>query len=93
MRLPGPRSQQSDGSRRGETRPNGEGTDHDYPLVVILGLLAFGLVRWGKQKISGLLVGILLGLALASTAVGPPILDAVTSASRTVFAAISSAVR
>ena len=63
------------------------------PLVVILGLLAFGLVRWGKQKISGLLVGILLGLALASTAVGPPILDAVTSASRTVFAAITSAVR
>jgi len=63
------------------------------PLVLILGLLAFGLVRWGKQKVSGLLVGILLGLALASTAVGPPILDAVTSASRTIVTAISQAVQ
>ena len=62
------------------------------PLVVILGLLAFGLVKWGKQKVSGVLVGVLLGLALASTAVGPPILDAVASASRTVVSAISSAV-
>ena len=63
------------------------------PLVVILGLLAFGLVRWGKQKLSGVLVGVLFGLALASTAVGPPILHAVTAASKTVVSAISSAVR
>lgn len=62
------------------------------PLVVVLGLLAFGLVKWGKQKVSGVLVGVLLGLALATTAVGPPILDAATSASKTVIAAISSAV-
>lgn len=63
------------------------------PIVVLLGLLAFGLVKWGKQKISGLLVGILFGLALATTSVGPPILNAVSSASKTVVSAVSSAVR
>ena len=63
------------------------------PLVVVLGLLAFGLVKWGKQKVSGVVVGMLFGLALATTAVGPPILSAVVSASKTVVAAISSAVR
>ena len=63
------------------------------PFVVVLGLLAFGLVKWGKQKVSGVVVGMLFGLALATTAVGPPILHAVTAASKTVVAAISSAVR
>ena len=47
------------------------------PLVVVLGLLAFGLVKWGKQKVSGVLVGVVFGLALATTALGPPILHAV----------------
>ena len=63
------------------------------PLVIVLGLLAFGLVKWGKQKVSGVLVGIVFGLALATTAVGPPILHAVTTASMTVVSAITSAVR
>jgi hypothetical protein len=62
------------------------------PLVLILGALAIGLIKWGKQKISGVVVGVLFGLALASTAVGPPILHTVTAASRTVVAAVSSAV-
>lgn len=62
------------------------------PVVVLLGLLAFGLVKWGKQKVSGVLVGIVFGLALATTAVGPPILHAVTVASKTVMAAVSTAV-
>ncbi len=63
------------------------------PLVIVLGLLAFGLVKWGKQKVSGVLVGIVFGLALATTAVGPPILHAVTAASATIVTAITSAVR
>ena len=63
------------------------------PLVIVLGVLAFGLVKWGKQKVSGVVVGILFGLALATTAVGPPILHAVTSASKTVVTAISAAVK
>ena len=63
------------------------------PLVVLLGLLAFGLVKWGKQKVSGVVVGMLFGLALATTAVGPPILHAVSSASKTIVNAISTAVK
>ena len=63
------------------------------PLVVLLGILAFGLIRWGKQKLSGIVVGILFGLALASTVVGPPILRAVQVASTTVVQAISQAIR
>jgi hypothetical protein len=63
------------------------------PIVVLLGLLAFGLVKWGNQKVSGVLVGVVFGLALATTSVGPPILHAVSTASETVVSAISSAVR
>lgn len=63
------------------------------PLVVLLGLLAFGLVRWGKQKLSGVIVGVLFGLALASTSVGPPILHGLTTMSTTLVKAIGSAVR
>ena len=59
------------------------------PLVVILGALAFGIIRWGKQKISGVLVGVLLGLALASTVIGPPIINAVQVASTTVISAVA----
>lgn len=62
------------------------------PLVVLLGLLAFGLVKWGKQKMSGVVVGVLFGLALASTAVGPPILDGLSSVSSSVVRAVSSTV-
>ena len=63
------------------------------PLVALLALIAFGLVVWGDEKISGILVGIVLGLALATTPVGPPILDAVKVASEAVFTAISAVVR
>jgi len=63
------------------------------PLVVLLGILAFGLIRWGKQKLSGIVVGVLFGLALASTVVGPPILRAVQVGSTTVLRAIRQAIR
>lgn len=61
------------------------------PLVLLLGLLAFGLVRWGRQKLSGVLVGVLFGLALASTSVGPPIIHGLTSFSSSLVKTISSA--
>lgn len=63
------------------------------PLVLLLGLLAFGLVRWGKQKVSGVVVGMLFGLALASTAVGPPILSGLNSLSNSVVGGFSLAVQ
>ena len=62
------------------------------PLVLILGLLAFGLIKWGKQKVSGVLVGVLFGLALASTAAGPPILRGFTAFSAAIFRALGSAI-
>lgn len=62
------------------------------PLVILLGFLAFGLVRWGKQKVSGMVVGVLFGLALASTAAGPPVLRGVTAFSASIFRALGSAV-
>ena len=62
------------------------------PLVLLLGFLAFGMVRWGKQKVSGVAVGVLFGLALASTAVGPPILSGLNSLSNSLVSAIRSAV-
>lgn len=63
------------------------------PLVALLALVAFGLVVWGDERISGILVGVVLGLALATTPVGPPILHAVKVVSEAVFTAISAAVR
>lgn len=63
------------------------------PLVALLALVAFGLVMWGDEKISGILVGVVLGLALATTPLGPPILHAVKVASETVLTAISAAVQ
>ena len=63
------------------------------PLVALIALVAFGLVVWGDERISGILVGVVLGLALATTPVGPPTLHAVKVASEAVFTAISAAVR
>lgn len=60
------------------------------PLVLLLGFLAFGLVKWGKHKPSGVVVGILFGLALASTAVGPPILQGFQAFGSALFSAIPS---
>lgn len=62
------------------------------PLVLLLGFLAFGLVRWGKYKASGVVVGALFGLALASTAAGPPILRGFTAFSAAIFGALGTAV-
>jgi hypothetical protein len=61
------------------------------PLVILLGFLAFGLVRWGKQKVSGVVVGVFFGLALASTAVGPPILTGLNTLSNSIVSAFSKA--
>jgi hypothetical protein len=62
------------------------------PLVILLGFLAFGLVRWGQQKVSGMVVGVLFGLALASTAVGPPILSGLNTMSSALVSAITKSV-
>ena len=48
------------------------------PLFLILALFAFVSVRYGKSSPGGMFLGVALGLSLASTALGPPILDGIT---------------
>ena len=50
------------------------------PLFIIMAVVAFVAVKWGPMKVSHLVVGVLLGLSLASTSVGQPILDGITKA-------------
>ena len=52
------------------------------PLFAMLALAAFVAVRWGSVKAGPLLFGLLLGLTMASTSLGPPVLDQVTEFSR-----------
>lgn len=61
------------------------------PMTVILLITAVFLIKYAKHKIGGVVVGVLLGLSLASTSVGPSILSGMTSLSRTVIDAASSA--
>ena len=63
----------------------------NIPLVVLLGVAAIVMVKFVGHKLSGVLVGVLFGLALASTPAGPPIINGVTSLSTTVVAAVSGA--
>lgn len=62
------------------------------PMVLLLGFLAFGLVKWGGQKVSGVLVGVLFGLALAATAIGPSLISAFNSLSESLLTAVGSAI-
>ena len=62
----------------------------NIPLVVLLGVAAIVMVKFVGHKLSGVLVGVLFGLALASTPAGPPIINGVTSLSTTVVASVSA---
>jgi hypothetical protein len=62
------------------------------PLFLILLGAVYVAVRHGKSSAGGMVLGVLLGLAMASTTVGPPLLSGLTTLSTTVIRAISSAV-
>lgn len=62
------------------------------PLVAILAILIFLCVKYWKQGLGGAVVGVLLGLALASTAVGPPILSGLNTFCDAVIGAINAGV-
>ena len=61
------------------------------PLFLILLIVAYVSVRHGKAGAGGMVLGVLLGLAMASTAIGPPLLNGLTSLSTTVIRSISAA--
>ena len=63
------------------------------PLVLLLGIIVVIAVKWGKQKLFGVFLGVLFGLALATTAFGAAILHGVTAMSAAIIAGLSGAVR
>jgi hypothetical protein len=60
------------------------------PLFIILAVAAVVAVKWGPMKVSHLVLGVLLGLSLAATSLGPPILDGITSAMSSVVSTVSN---
>lgn len=62
------------------------------PFVFLMGIIAFCMVKWGKSKAGGMMVGCLFGLLLATTAVGPPIVSAATSAEQAIISGFAKAV-
>jgi hypothetical protein len=61
------------------------------PLFLILLLIAYLSVRHGKAGAPAMVLGVLLGLTMASTAIGPPLLSGLTTLSTTVVHSISAA--
>lgn len=60
------------------------------PLFLVLAIAAFVAMKYGSTKPGGMFLGILLGLSLASTTIGPPILDGLNQAMASVVASVSS---
>jgi hypothetical protein len=61
------------------------------PLFIVLAVAAFVAVKWGPAKASHLALGVLLGLSLATTAAGPPILNGITTAMDAIVSTVSNA--
>jgi hypothetical protein len=62
------------------------------PLVVILGLVAFFLVKGKASNVWAALVNVLLGIALASTILGPPMISGLESGSNAVIQGVSNSI-
>ena len=63
------------------------------PLAVILGVVAFSLVKTKSSTIWASIANILFGIALASTVVGPPMINGLESGSNAVFQSVGDAVK
>ena len=61
------------------------------PLCLFLLGAVYVAARHGKSSAGGMVLGVLLGRAMASTAVGPTLLTGLTTLSTNVIWAISSA--
>lgn len=61
------------------------------PLFIILALVAFGAIKWGGAHVGHMVLGTLLGLSLATTAIGGPILHGIEAAMSSVVSTVSSA--
>ncbi|MFJ9392155.1 hypothetical protein ACIRON_25255 [Nocardioides sp. NPDC101246] len=63
------------------------------PLALVLGVISFFMTRGSASTIAGTIVNILFGIALASTLVGPPMIEGLEAGSNAVFSGISDAVK
>lgn len=63
------------------------------PLVVLLGVALFFMVKKGGAKFGHALLATLFGLALAGTSVGEPILSTMNTATQAAVEALSEATR
>lgn len=61
------------------------------PLFVVLLLITVVCVKGKVAKGGSVVLGVLLGLTLASTALGTPILDGLTAASNGIVSSITKA--
>ena len=62
-----------------------------FPLFLLLAAVAALLLKTKAIKGGALVLGLLLGLSLASTTFGPPILNALTQASSALISALTVA--
>lgn len=63
------------------------------PLALVLGVISFFMTKGSASTIAGTIVNVLFGIALASTLVGPPMIQGLESGSNAVFSGISDAVK
>ena len=63
------------------------------PLVLILGVISFFMTKGTASTIAGTIVNVLFGIALASTLIGPPMIDGLEAGSNAVVQGISDAIK
>ncbi|GGU40784.1 hypothetical protein [Nocardioides albus] len=63
------------------------------PLVLILGVIAFFMTKGTASTIAATIVNILFGIALASTLIGPPMIQGLEAGSNAVVQGISDAIK
>ncbi|MGH3815224.1 MAG: hypothetical protein ACRDUV_22725 [Pseudonocardiaceae bacterium] len=61
------------------------------PLFLMLAGCALVAVRWGSTKPGGVILGVLVGLTMAGTSFGPPLLDGLDQLTSTMVSSLSSA--
>lgn len=60
------------------------------PLVIILAIATFLAVKYGSAKPGSMVLGVLFGLSLASTTIGPPMLGALQDGMTSVVSSVSA---
>lgn len=60
------------------------------PLALVLGIISFFMTKGSASTVAATVVNILLGIALASTIIGPPMINGLESGSNALFQAVSN---